>query len=84
MVHTHAFDCDQSGALNHPVVQTGWFRHVELGILSFSKVYLFFAMLRGVDDWKHIWSTRQQRYCCYLRQIGCHTKAPKIAVCGQE
>eukprot|EP00913_Durusdinium_trenchii_P026490 g24856.t1 len=25
-------------------------------------------------NWQHTWSSEHQRYCCYLRQIGCHTK----------
>eukprot|EP00913_Durusdinium_trenchii_P001160 g1067.t1 len=29
----------------------------------------------GAGNLLSTWSTQQQRYCCYLRQIGCHTKA---------
>jgi len=28
----------------------------------------------GIDNWQHTWSSQHQRYCCYLRHIGCHTK----------
>ena len=29
----------------------------------------------GVNDFMHIWTRDKQRYCCYKRMIGCHTKA---------
>ena len=29
-------------------------------------------------SWQSTWSTQQQRYCCYLRGIGCHTKVGLI------
>ncbi|CAK9014432.1 Uncharacterized protein SCF082_LOCUS12332 [Durusdinium trenchii] len=28
----------------------------------------------GLTDYKHTWTPKKQRYCCYLRHIACHTK----------
>ena len=28
----------------------------------------------SLSDYMHTWTPKKQRYCCYLRQIGCHTK----------
>ena len=39
-----------------------------------SQALLFDCQIEGVN-WQHTWSSEHQRYCCYLRQIGCHTKA---------
>ncbi|CAK8988512.1 unnamed protein product [Durusdinium trenchii] len=28
----------------------------------------------GLADYKHTWTPKKQRYCCYLRHIACHTR----------
>ena len=60
----------------HKVIQEEHPYDCEEGVEDSDRRFVVFvSQALSSQDWKHLWHTKHQRYCCFLRKVACPVKA---------